>query len=43
MVADGAETDVRLHGWYTLQGQKLSQKPVQSGVYIHDGKKVLVR
>jgi len=43
LIADGAETDVRLHGWYTLQGQKLSQKPVQNGVYIHDGKKVLVK
>ena len=43
LIADGVETDVRLHGWYTLQGQKLSQKPVQNGVYIHDGKKILVR
>jgi hypothetical protein len=27
-------------GWYTLQGIKLQQEPVRSGVYIHNGKKV---
>ena len=30
-------------GWYTLHGIKLQGKPVESGVYIHNGKKQVVR
>jgi hypothetical protein len=29
--------------WYTIDGQKLSGKPTKRGVYIHNGKKVVVR
>ena len=29
--------------WYTLDGRKLSEKPSQSGVYIHNGRKVVVK
>ena len=29
--------------WYTLQGVKLNAQPTQGGVYIHNGKKVLVK
>lgn len=29
--------------WYTLQGVKLSDKPSMPGVYIHQGRKVIVR
>ena len=29
--------------WYTLQGAKLFGKPRLPGVYIHDGKKIIVR
>lgn len=29
--------------WYTLQGIRLSGKPTQSGVYIHNGQKVVVK
>lgn len=28
--------------WYTLQGIRLAEKPSQKGVYIHNGKKVVV-
>lgn len=28
--------------WYTLQGQRLNAKPVQKGVYIQNGRKVLI-
>lgn len=28
--------------WYTLSGMRLQSKPTVSGVYIHDGKKVVV-
>ena len=29
--------------WYTLQGAKLHQKPTQQGVYIHNGKKEIIK
>jgi hypothetical protein len=30
-------------GWYTLQGVKLDKKPAQSGVYIYNGRKQVIR
>lgn len=30
-------------GWYTLQGVKLEGKPSQKGIYIYNGKKVMVQ
>ena len=29
--------------WYTLSGQRLTSRPVQAGVYIHAGRKVVVK
>ena len=29
--------------WYTLQGTRLNQKPTQHGIYLHQGKKVMVK
>lgn len=31
------------NAWYTLSGIKLGKKPAESGVYIHQGKKVIIR
>lgn len=30
-------------GWYTLQGVKLNGKPTEKGVYIYNGKKVVIK
>lgn len=30
-------------GWYTLQGIKLQKRPTRSGVYVHDGKTVIIK
>ena len=30
-------------GWYTITGVKLSQMPVERGVYINNGRKVIIR
>ena len=30
-------------GWYTLQGIKLQKRPTQSGVYIYNGKKQVIK
>ena len=29
--------------WYTLDGRRLADKPAQSGVYINNGKKVMIK
>ena len=41
--ADASNGRLKQKGWYTLQGQKLCQQPMQSGIYIHDGKKQVVK
>jgi len=30
-------------GWYSLDGRKLSSKPTQRGIYINNGKKVVIK
>ena len=48
-VYDGETTGIRpgpsLYGgeWYDLSGRKLDGKPTQKGLYIHNGKKVVVK
>ena len=46
-IATGVETIEAAHqaqeGWYTINGQKLSGRPTTSGLYIVNGKKVLVK
>ena len=39
VIANGDGTD----RYYDLQGRKLSVKPAQKGVYIRDGKKIVVK
>jgi hypothetical protein len=34
---------VNQHAWYTLDGRKLNGAPNQKGIYIHNGKKMVVR
>ena len=29
--------------WFTLDGQRLSKRPTQPGLYIHQGKKVVIK
>lgn len=38
------ETDLDNNSnWYTLQGIRLTHKPTQRGIYLHQGKKVMVK
>ena len=30
-------------GWYTIDGRRLAGKPTQSGIYINNGQKVLIK
>jgi len=36
-------TPTKDNAWYTLSGMKMMQKPSQAGIYIHQGKKIIVR
>lgn len=31
------------NAWYTLSGMKMMQKPSQAGIYIHQGKKIVIK
>ncbi|MBR1668288.1 MAG: InlB B-repeat-containing protein [Bacteroidaceae bacterium] len=37
------QTAVHMEGWHALNGMKLEGKPANKGVYIHDGKKVVIQ
>ena len=39
------KTSVNLEGgaWYTIQGTRLNGKPQQQGIYLHGGKKVMIK
>ena len=35
--------EVTLDGWYTLDGKRLSTQPTQKGIYVNNGKKVVIK
>ena len=35
--------ELTIDGWYDLNGRKLQGKPTKKGIYIHNGKKVVVK
>lgn len=35
--------EVTLDGWYTLDGTRLSGQPTQKGIYVNNGKKVVIK
>ena len=41
VVAEG--TNGKSDAWFTLQGRRLSAKPTKSGLYLHNGKKVVIK
>lgn len=44
ITAVGADTDADDgEPWYTLGGSQLSEKPTVAGIYIHGGRKVVVK
>ena len=45
-IADSPIIDIPTHtdnAWYTLSGMKMMQQPTQAGIYIHQGKKVVIK
>ena len=41
--ADNATGKLNAEGWYTLNGVKLQSMPTQKGIYINNGKKVVIK
>ena len=35
--------EVKDNTWYTLDGRKLDEKPTKKGLYIHEGRKVVIK
>lgn len=40
---DAIDADLKAEGWFDLNGRKLAEKPATKGVYISNGKKVVVK
>ena len=40
---DAIDADLKAEGWFDLNGRKLAEKPATKGVYINNGKKVVVK
>jgi len=43
VAADKNDEGAAKTGWYNLNGMKLQSAPAQKGVYIHNGKKVIIK
>ena len=41
-MVNGEIVDGKSDAWYDLSGRKLNQKPAQRGIYLKNGRKVLV-
>jgi hypothetical protein len=42
-VVSQKEKDSRSSVWYTIDGQKLNQKPTRKGIYIYHGHKIIIK
>lgn len=42
-VVNQKEKAPRSFVWYTIDGQKLNQKPTRKGIYIHNGHKIIIK
>ncbi|MCR5078005.1 MAG: chitobiase/beta-hexosaminidase C-terminal domain-containing protein [Prevotella sp.] len=41
--AEASEPALRDNHYYTLSGQRLTEKPTQRGIYIHQGRKIIIK
>jgi hypothetical protein len=42
-VVDGDAMQKNAEGWYTINGMKLNAAPTEKGIYINNGKKVIIK
>ena len=40
---DIQDTDSETAGWYTLDGRRISRQPNQPGIYLHNGRKTVLK
>ena len=38
-----APTNELIDYWYTLDGRRLEQKPTARGIYLHQGRRVMIK
>ena len=38
-----AQTNELIDYWYTLDGRRLDQKPTARGIYLHQGRRVMIK
>lgn len=41
--SDNADETVADNAWYTISGAKMSGKPTAAGIYLHQGKKIVIK
>ena len=42
-IAGVISNDVKTNGWFTIDGRRLNGEPTEKGIYIHQGRKVVVK
>ena len=42
-LSDNSDSPDKSNGWYTLSGMKLNGKPKSKGVYINNGRKIVIK
>jgi hypothetical protein len=42
-INDVERDESRVEGWFTLDGRRLNFAPIRKGIYIHNGKKIIVK
>lgn len=42
-INDIERDESRVEGWFTLDGRRLNFAPIRKGIYIHNGKKIIVK
>ena len=42
-IVEVKKEESRIEGWFTLDGRRLSTAPVRKGIYIHNGRKVMIK
>jgi hypothetical protein len=42
-ISEASQEKVQNNDWFSLDGRKLNGRPTEKGIYIHNGRKVIVK
>jgi hypothetical protein len=42
-ISEATRDKIQSEEWFTLEGMKLNGKPAEKGIYIRNGKKIIIR